>query len=192
MVTTKPYQKEGVQLPICDLRVKVHYQTIIHIQTGICFISNPRVNGGTCMKGVNKNIFALVMMITLDNNVKASRAERLCMRTNLSLMNVINTCCCYNCYLIIKSYVLAVVLSGICKHKEGICLNDCNEMHVGGIYASCQDCQRYLTCNGRTKSGQQCSNTPKWGFNVDNRQCQHKSSHCVLCNGKLHLSIKST
>jgi len=131
-------------------------------------------------------------MITLDNNVKVSRAERLCMRTKLSLMNVIKTCCCCNCYLIIKSYVLALIISGICKHKEGICSNDCNKMHVGGKYASCQDCQRYLTCNGRTESGQQCPNKPTPGFNIDNRQSHYKPSHRVVCNGKLHLSIKST
>ena len=127
------------------------------------------------------------MINTLDNNVKVSRADILCMRTKLSLMNEIKTCCSCKCYLIIKSYVLG--LNGICMHKEGICLNDCNKMHVGGKYASCQDCQRYLTCNGRTGSGQQCPNKPKWGFNVHNRQCQQKSSHCVVCNGKLHLSV---
>ena len=132
------------------------------------------------------------MMITPDNNVNVSRAGRLCMRTKLGLMNVIKACCCCNCYLIIKSYVLAPVLNGVCVHKERICLTDCDDMHVGGIYAPCKDCQRYLTCNNRTESRQYCPTKPKCGTVVNSRQWQTKSSHCVVCNGKLHLSIKST
>ena len=44
-----PQSKGGSATTNIWLHVMVHYQTIIHIQTGICFISNPRVNGAMCM-----------------------------------------------------------------------------------------------------------------------------------------------
>ena len=95
--------------------------------------------------------------------------------------------CVYVCeFLIISMYLIDTVHMDMCFHEDMFCSYSCDDMYVDGIFVLCEDCRKYLICNGGSQTLDECPNKPNWGFNVDTRKCQYKSPHCFFCSGGLY------
>ena len=110
-------------------------------------------------------------------------------------MTFINARCGFFRVLIIMRNVVDIdskTQMDMCFHQEGMCLSDCSEANVDGIYVWCDDCREYFICKGGSGPKRKCPRKSNWGFNVDTKQCQYKSPQCFPCTGRLHFLILHT
>ena len=91
------------------------------------------------------------------------------------------------CSVINVMHVTVPIFREMCFRQARICAENCDEMHVDGIYTLCEDCRKYIQCNGSSQINHACPEEPNRGLNVDTGQCQYKSPHCFPCNGRLHV-----
>ena len=95
-------------------------------------------------------------------------------------------------YLIDWYYIIMIYFVAMCYHHERLCAYSCEDMDMDGTFVLCEDCRKYLICDGDSHTLHDCPHKPNWGFNVDTRKCQHKSPHCFVCSGKLYNTLLLT
>ena len=83
-------------------------------------------------------------------------------------------------------YFIDPIIYEMCLHHERLCAYSCDDMDMDGTFVLCEDCRKYLICNGSSHTLHDCPHKPNWGFNVDTRKCQYKSPHCFVCSGRLY------
>jgi len=98
-------------------------------------------------------------------------------------------------FLIEIIYVVAPVFRNMCSRLNRLCAKGCETKSMDGLLISCEDCRQYFACNGSSHTRHTCPHKPNWGFNIDTKQCQYASPHCIICSGRflilpLLISIK--
>jgi len=160
---------------------------LLHNYTGQTIIgpckSNPCLNGGTCTKENNR------YMCSCSDDYSGQTCEdkylfHLIRHANTNSFDEDKLIHAVGSFLTIMMYVVAPVYRNMCSHLNRLCAVDCEDQDIDGIYISCEDCQKYFVCNGSSHTRHTCPHKPNWGFNVDTKQCQYGSPHCVVCSGR--------